>query len=103
MTLRWNSYQCANERIELSSVGEATSMAMRMLGSVSFGSDQEWAASLLAVDALAALLYVGSPCGNGLGMEWVQSVCESLCDAQLDVTAAIRKAVAGARTSPAAG
>ena len=78
----------------MDSLGEATSMATRMLGALSVGSDEEWAASLLAVDALAALLYAGSPRGNGLGMKWVQSVCGTLCDPQFDVAEAIRQAVA---------
>ena len=86
----------------MSSDREATALAMRMLSAVPVGSDEQWAAALLAVDALAALLYAASPCGNDRGMTWVRSVAACLCDPQFDVAEMIGQAVAAGQ-SPMSG
>ncbi|GAB4662168.1 hypothetical protein MOKP64_44920 [Mycobacterium avium subsp. hominissuis] len=83
------------ESIEVRSYEEAASLASRMLNTRPTPSDEQWLAGLLAVEGLAALLFAGSPCGNGGGMAWVRSVAAVLRDPQYDVSQAIWRAVQG--------
>ncbi|BCI90626.1 hypothetical protein LAUMK7_01586 [Mycobacterium kansasii] len=83
------------DSIEVCSYEDAASLASRMRNARPAGSDELWLAGLLAVDGLAALLFAGSPRGNGAGMRWVRSVAALLCDPQYDVSQAIRQAVDG--------
>lgn len=95
--LSWLQREVPDERgsIEVCSYTQASTLAMHMLNAKPVGSDEDWAATLLAGSALGALLFAASGCGNSQGMTWVRSVAATLCDPQYNVPQAIRRVVDG--------